>query len=312
MFSGGEGILVPEAVRAIGGKRGIDRINSMFSNRISADKSGMFFGGGIIGGIAGALKTTVGAVESGLRKGLVAMLRAGLNLAEAPVKAALGAMPNGLVKDISTGGYLKIDQTVRAMIDDLGGKARKAAAKAAASGVGAQGNVTGAGALANQAYAKGQLGRFGWGLDQMGALINLWNGESGWNQFARNPSSGAYGIPQSLPANKMASSGPDWATNPATQINWGLNYIRGRYGSPVNAYGTWLARSPHWYGGGMPPTVFNTPTVIGVGDRGPETVTVTPGAHGSKPTQQFFITTQEIDPIKHAADLGWELSRRVS
>src|SRR5882762_2676394 len=632
MFSGGEGILIPEAVRAIGGKRGIDRINSMFSNRRSMDKSGMFIGGGIIGGIAGALKSTVGAVEGGLRKGVAAMLRAGLNLAEAPVKAALGSMPGGIIKDISSGGYQKVDQVIRSMIDDLGGKARKAAAKAAASSVGSQGNVTGAGALANQAYAKGQLGRFGWGLDQMGSLINLWNGEcvplrtriltkrgwlshgeveigdetlgynpildcnewtritrivhyedrevqrlgnrnwqvdvtpghrwwseplesvikkggaqkvpgfvrtdelrwghrirlsaiantdgiptlslqdaavlawiqgdgtltetsngkwdgriyqsklsqivriramlvgidytetisnrsnskanwlpehifllprhsvtdlvkrsqimdygleqfilglsieqrsawlaamidaeghsigqngdrghttitqnngemqdaiklavylegfkpsrtahgesagrigmtvpyiskfqitkllerqdvwcvttelgswtaeqdgrifltgnSGWSQFAKNPSSGAYGIPQALPASKMASSGSDWLTNPATQINWGLNYIRGRYGSPSNAYGTWLNRSPHWYGGGMSPTVFDTPTVIGVGERGAETVSVTPG-RGTGPSQNFYITTQEIDPVKHAADLGWEFSRRV-
>jgi hypothetical protein len=46
----------------------------------------------------------------------------------------------------------------------------------------------------------------------------VWTRESGWNPYATNPLSGAYGIPQSLPAAKMASAGPDWQTNPATQI----------------------------------------------------------------------------------------------
>jgi SLT domain-containing protein len=79
-------------------------------------------------------------------------------------------------------------------------------------------------------------------------------GESGWRTNALNASSGAYGIPQSLPASKMASAGSDWKTNPATQIEWGLKYIRSRYGSPGGAYNAWQARSPHWYdqGGWLP------------------------------------------------------------
>lgn len=74
-------------------------------------------------------------------------------------------------------------------------------------------------------------------IDQFPCLNKLWTRESGWNYKARNPSSGAGGIPQALPANKMASAGSDWATNPATQIRWGLGYIKGRYGSPCNAWG---------------------------------------------------------------------------
>lgn len=87
-----------------------------------------------------------------------------------------------------------------------------------------------------QAYASSMLGSFGWGQDQMSCLIRLWNQESSWQTTATNPSSLAYGIPQSLPANKMASAGPDWLTNYRTQINWGLNYILGRYGSPCGAW----------------------------------------------------------------------------
>lgn len=114
------------------------------------------------------------------------------------------------------------------------------------------GAATGGDALAAQNYARSVLGYFGWGQDQMAPLISLWNGESGWLWWKRNPSSGAYGIPQSLPANKMAAAGPDWLTNPATQINWGLGYIKNRrdYGSPAAAWSKWLSRSPHWYADG--------------------------------------------------------------
>ncbi|HWS49793.1 MAG TPA: lytic transglycosylase domain-containing protein [Microbacterium sp.] len=79
------------------------------------------------------------------------------------------------------------------------------------------------------------LGR-GWGDDQFACLVALWNKESGWRVNAYNASSGAYGIPQSLPGSKMASAGADWETNPATQISWGLGYIGGRYGTPCGAW----------------------------------------------------------------------------
>lgn len=41
----------------------------------------------------------------------------------------------------------------------------------------------------------------------------------------------AYGIPQSLPGNKMASHGADWKTNPVTQLRWMQDYVYGRYGT---------------------------------------------------------------------------------
>jgi TP901 family phage tail tape measure protein len=99
-------------------------------------------------------------------------------------------------------------------------------------------------------YAQSMLSHYGWGYLQWPALEKLWTGESGWRWNALNRSSGAYGIPQSLPGSKMASAGKDWKTNPATQIRWGMNYIKQRYGSPSNAYGTWLGRHPHWYESG--------------------------------------------------------------
>ena len=75
----------------------------------------------------------------------------------------------------------------------------------------------------------------GWTGAQWDCLNWLWTRESGWNQNARNTRSGAYGIPQSLPARKMAIAGADWQTNPATQIGWGLTYIAVRYGDPCAA-----------------------------------------------------------------------------
>ncbi|MGA1838691.1 hypothetical protein VD659_17365 [Herbiconiux sp. 11R-BC] len=98
-----------------------------------------------------------------------------------------------------------------------------------------------------QAYAASQMSSYGWGGGQFGCLVSLWTGESGWQANAYNASSGAYGIPQSLPASKMATMGADYVTNAATQINWGLAYISDVYGTPCEALSQWTARSPHWY-----------------------------------------------------------------
>jgi len=79
---------------------------------------------------------------------------------------------------------------------------------------------------------------------QWGCLDSLWNQESGWRYNAEN-ASGAYGIPQALPGSKMASAGADWLTNPATQIKWGLGYIKNVYGTPCNAWAHEVADG--WY-----------------------------------------------------------------
>ncbi len=76
---------------------------------------------------------------------------------------------------------------------------------------------------------------------QWSCLLNLWNRESGWAYDATNTASGAYGIPQALPGDKMASAGADWQTNPATQIKWGLGYISQIYGTPCGAWNNELA-----------------------------------------------------------------------
>lgn len=143
--------------------------------------------------------------------------------------------------------------------------------EAAAASVGTSGAV---------ALGKALAAQMGWTGGQWNALYQLWAHESGWRWNADNPTSSAYGIPQALPGSKMGSVAGDWRTNPRTQILWGLEYIRGRYGNPGNAWAAWQSRSPHWYAAGLEPTVFSRPTLIGVGERGPETVSVTRGGGG--------------------------------
>ena len=87
--------------------------------------------------------------------------------------------------------------------------------------------------------------KYGWGDDQFSALEQLWQRESGWSQNAHNSSSGAHGIPQALPGSKMSMFGGDWATNPETQIKWGLHYIKSGYGTPAAALGH--SHSHNWY-----------------------------------------------------------------
>jgi hypothetical protein len=95
-----------------------------------------------------------------------------------------------------------------------------------------------------QSIAYNMLASFGFAHSQFGCLNNIWARESGWRYNAEN-ASGAYGIPQALPGSKMASAGADWQTNPATQIKWGLGYIKSTYGTPCDAWAFWQGHG--WY-----------------------------------------------------------------
>lgn len=96
-----------------------------------------------------------------------------------------------------------------------------------------------------QAYAHDLVLSYGWSEYDFECLVKLWNRESSWNLNAVNKRSGACGIPQSLPCSKMKSAGADYRTNYKTQIRWGLNYIKARYGSPANAWGH--SQRTGWY-----------------------------------------------------------------
>ena len=94
--------------------------------------------------------------------------------------------------------------------------------------------------------AQAMLPNFHWLIRRQFRYLNwLWERESGWNKYAYNPYSGAYGIPQALPGSKMASAGPNWRSNAATQIRWGLRYIKARYGSPRRAWAH--SQATGWY-----------------------------------------------------------------
>lgn len=96
-----------------------------------------------------------------------------------------------------------------------------------------------------QAIAHEMVLARGWDEEQYSCLVALWERESHWNVNAHNAKSGAHGIPQALPGEKMATVAADWETNPATQITWGLGYIAGRYTNPCGAWTS--SENRGWY-----------------------------------------------------------------
>jgi hypothetical protein len=147
------------------------------------------------------------------------------------------------------GGYVLVDVSRDSfkVID-----APKAAPVTASSGSGSGSGSAGSSAAASyttpvgtaQTYAAKAVAARGWAPSEFSCLVNLWNRESGWNTHASNPS-GAYGIPQALPGSKMAAAGGDWQNSYQTQIDWGLGYISGSYGSPCGAWAH--SNAFNWY-----------------------------------------------------------------
>ncbi|WP_245958567.1 phospholipase [Microbacterium bovistercoris] len=138
---------------------------------------------------------------------------------------------------------LEVAKQKKAAADAAAKKAAEARKKAAAAAAALARSNTPEGA---KATARAMMSsRYGWGGDQFSCLSSLWTKESGWNYKAYNPNGGATGIPQSLPGSKMASAGSDWRTNAATQISWGLDYIKRAYGTPCSAWGH--SQAVNWY-----------------------------------------------------------------
>jgi hypothetical protein len=123
-----------------------------------------------------------------------------------------------------------------------------------------------AGGLANQAAIRAVAVTHGWGSGgQWNALTHLISGESGGSASVKNPGSGALGVAQALGHGTGCSGGtlgneygPQFGLscaqarqansgNATQQARWMAGYIKSTYGTPVNAYSTWLGRSPHWY-----------------------------------------------------------------
>ncbi len=184
-----------------------------------------------------------------------------LTSAVTTLRASVAGTVQGLRSSLDAAKALKAQQEAAAAAAAAAAEAQRQAAAAAAaaaaqassssapsssSPTSSSPSYASAGTSAGEAQsiAHGMLGGYGWGEDQFGCLVSLWNRESGWNVHAGN-ASGAYGIPQALPGSKMASAGADWADNAATQIAWGFGYISGRYGNPCGAWAH--SESTGWY-----------------------------------------------------------------
>jgi resuscitation-promoting factor RpfB len=117
----------------------------------------------------------------------------------------------------------------------LAAHARPGSAPSDAAGAGGAAQMTTT--SANVALGERMAAAAGWAGPQWSCLDALWTHESGWRaQVWNTAGSGAYGIPQALPASKMAAAGGDYMTDPATQIRWGLGYIASAYGTPCGAW----------------------------------------------------------------------------
>jgi hypothetical protein len=190
-----------------------------------------------------ALRTTVtlgglaaAATGVAVATGVVQSPTSAVSLADslAPAAASAGTT-SGDVQDRSAVVSRSADRTAVRTDRRAGADPAKRAALGLTAGpaVGGQENLS---AQDPQAIAEALLPTYGFSSSEMSCLVPLWMGESGWRWNAENPSSGAYGIPQSLPGDKMATVASDWRTNPVTQIKWGLEYIKASYGSPCGAW----------------------------------------------------------------------------
>lgn len=161
--------------------------------------------------------------------------RAGLNADRATVRAKIDAAAKAQAEAAALARKQEAERVAREQARQAEAERRAAALELEA----AQANP--------KLAAQYLMPEYGFGPGQWACLDSLWMGESDWRWWVANPSSGAYGIPQSLPGDKMAEEADDWETNPVTQIRWGLNYIKLSYGNPCGALEFWNSQDPHWY-----------------------------------------------------------------
>jgi hypothetical protein len=197
-----------------------------------------------LGGLAAA------ATGVAVATGVVQSPTGAVNLADSlnPAAATTGTSSGTGLQDRTAAVSRSSDRTAARTAVRTDRRAGADPAKQAALGLTAGPAVGGEENLSEQdpqTIAEALLPTYGFDSSQMSCLVPLWMGESGWRWNAENPSSGAYGIPQSLPGDKMATVASDWRTNPVTQITWGLEYIKASYGSPC---GAWDFKQGHgWY-----------------------------------------------------------------
>jgi hypothetical protein len=253
----GIGSMLGAVVRTIGGV--VLRLTSPFRNA-----AGWLIGrgrdlvSGLIAGIRSALGS-VGGVLRSLRDAIVGGIRRLFGISSpSRVMAGLGAsMVAGLVRGLITNAG-----SLRAVIKSIGGDITTwfGAMFGGIGQGGTSGNI--------QKLAQRMAAGYGWTGAQWNALRTLVQNESGWNPNAQNPTSSAYGLFQFLDST-WGGVGATKTSSPVGQIAAGLRYIKQRYGSPASALSFWMSHTPHWYGEGG---IFTKPTVIGVGEAGPEAV----------------------------------------
>ena len=219
---------------------------------------------GLVAGIRGALGS-VGGVLRQLRDAIVGGIKRLFGIhSPSTVMAGLGGhLVAGLVR-----GLIGNAGSLRAVIKSLGLSVTDWFASSIGGLLGGflgTGNIRFTGGPIVD-LARNMAAQMGWVGAQWAALYQIVAHESGWNPNAQNPTSTAYGLFQFLNST-WAGTGIGKTSNPALQIAAGLNYIRQAYGDPVRAWAFWQGH--HWYGEGG---VFSKPSIIGVGERGPEAV----------------------------------------
>lgn len=193
------------------------------SRRRVSTRSAVFAAAGVALTLVAATVTTAASQEPALAAGSVAK--------------PLTAEQTGVIEAQIAADHADWEATERMRAESAAEAARIQQEQAAAAAAEQARQEAIANAVADpRAAARQMLADRGLGDDQFQCLDRLWTKESNWTVSADNPTSSAYGIPQALPGNKMASAGADWETNPATQITWGLGYIAGRYGDPCGAW----------------------------------------------------------------------------
>jgi Transglycosylase SLT domain len=172
-----------------------------------------------------------------------AKARANRAVARAQLVAAKQATKRAKSLGLETKAIAEQQAKIKAELAAAAKKAaeEKAALERAIKNRGYQPGVTDPKEIARQILKN----KYGYGSGQFDCFNNIIMRESKWDINATNPSSGAYGIPQALPGSKMATIASDWRTNPATQIIWGIEYMKDRYGSPCSAWG--FKSSHGWY-----------------------------------------------------------------
>jgi SLT domain-containing protein len=278
----GVGATVGSVARMVGAV--ISRLTSPFRRA-----GGWLIGAGhsLISGLVSGIRSAIGSVGGVLRSlkdAIVGGIKRLFGIrSPSSVMAGLGAnMVAGLVR-----GLISNQGSLRTIIKSIGGNVMDWFGSAFGGALGGIGQGGTSGNI--QKLAQRMAAGYGWSGAQWSALRTLVQHESGWNPGAQNPTSTAYGLFQFLDST-WSSVGATKTSSPVGQIAAGLRYIKQRYGSPLGAWDFWQGH--HWYGKGVE-GIFSKPTLIGVGERGPEAVSVKPLGRAGSPTHvQVDVTLQ--------------------